>query len=85
MLVCECVVLCGRVVYVYDRACDYEKGADGLMLHTLTSPDVVTYELVPDDWTVSSLLLRIATAKRPQFHALIDTGALVTGRNDVDI
>jgi len=49
------------------------------MLYTLTSPEVVSYELVPDNWTVPSLLLRIATAKRPQFQALIDTGALVTG------
>ena len=58
--------------------CGYEKGSDGQMLHVLTSEQYMSCEFIPRDWTVDSLLERVATAE-PRFHALIDTGALITG------
>ena len=61
--------------------CGYEKGADGLMIHYLTNPDIVSYENIPSGWTPRSLLKRVAQAT-PPFYALIDTGALVTGMSN---
>ena len=58
--------------------CGYEKGSDGKMLHVLTDPDVVSVEIARVGWTVSSLLRHVASAE-PRLHALIDTGALITG------
>eukprot|EP00967_Tisochrysis_lutea_P092453 scaffold133291_cov31-Tisochrysis_lutea.AAC.4 len=59
-------------------ACGYELGSDGRMMHVLTSESFMSVDYVESGWTVSSLLARVATAE-PRFHALIDTGALVTG------
>eukprot|EP01083_Nonionella_stella_P030773 84290_1 len=64
--------------------CGYEKGTDGLMVATLTDPDVVNYSLIEPHWSVKSILDRIATAD-PPFHALIDTGALVTGMSNLQV
>ena len=44
----------------------------------LTDPDVVSVEIARVGWTVSSLLRHVASAE-PRLHALIDTGALITG------
>jgi Ca2+-binding EF-hand superfamily protein len=63
--------------------CDYEKGTDGMMVHVLTSSQMVGASYVEEDWSVRSLLKRVATqtnpAGEPMFQALIDTGALITG------
>ena len=59
--------------------CQYEKGSDGKMLHFLTSPEVMAYDILPTDWSVTSLLDRIALSVEPEYRALIDTGALITG------
>ena len=59
--------------------CQYEKGSDGKMLHFLTSPEVMAYDILPPDWSVTSLLDRIALSTEPEYRALIDTGALITG------
>ena len=56
--------------------CDYEKGADGFMIQTLTDPHVVQAQVLPEQWTVRQLLLQVAQARSPECHALIDTGAL---------
>ena len=48
------------------------------MLHTLTDPRIVSVHYAEEGWSVESLLMRIATARAPRFHALIDTGALIT-------
>ena len=58
--------------------CQYEKGSDGKMLHYLTSPEVMAYDMLPSDWSVTSLLDRIALSTEPEYRALIDTGALIT-------
>ena len=42
---------------------------------------VVSFEVFGADWTVTSLLDRIAVGG---FHALIDTGALITGLSNKD-
>eukprot|EP01063_Lacrimia_lanifica_P039595 TRINITY_DN8724_c1_g4_i1.p1 TRINITY_DN8724_c1_g4~~TRINITY_DN8724_c1_g4_i1.p1 ORF type:complete len:4579 (+),score=2099.61 TRINITY_DN8724_c1_g4_i1:248-13984(+) len=64
--------------------CDYEKCTDGQLIHTLTSPQIVSYHLVDKGWTVPSILDSIAN-QNPPFHALIDTGALITGLSNVEV
>jgi hypothetical protein len=58
--------------------CGFEKGSDGKMVRFLTDPSICSLESAPAGWTVTSLLQQIAAAE-PRFHALIDTGALITG------
>ena len=64
--------------------CNYAAGDDAKMLHVLTSTDNVTYNPLSLDWSVDSLLGEIANAN-PTFHALIDTGALVTGLTNLQV
>lgn len=64
--------------------CCYERGDDGKILTTLTSPQVCSIDLLPSDWTVVSVLDRVAQA-RPPYNALIDTGALVTGFTNLEV
>ncbi|CAE7661481.1 unnamed protein product [Symbiodinium pilosum] len=63
-------------------SCDFEPGSEGSIVHTLTNPEVVSFEVFGADWTVTSLLDRIAVGG---FHALIDTGALITGLSNKDV
>ena len=58
--------------------CGYELGSDGQMIHVLTNPSYVRVDFMASGWTVDTLLEYVATAA-PRFHALIDTGALITG------
>jgi hypothetical protein len=62
--------------------CGYEKGSDGLMLSTLTDPAIVSFEKIGDNWSVESLLKHIGNGK---YHALIDTGALITGKTNLEV
>ena len=64
--------------------CGYEKGSDGLMIHYMTDPLIVSQAVMDDGWTVKSLLIKIAT-HHPRIHALIDTGALITGMSNLDV
>ena len=64
--------------------CQYEKGSDGKMLHYLSSPEIMSQEELEPDWSVKSLLDRVARASPPA-HALIDTGALVTGMSNYEV
>ncbi|OEH80097.1 EF hand family protein [Cyclospora cayetanensis] len=59
--------------------CCYEAGTDGKVLRLLSSPSVVSWELLPPEWSVASLLQLVAAPREPPFHALIDTGALISG------
>ncbi|KAJ1425171.1 hypothetical protein B484DRAFT_93375, partial [Ochromonadaceae sp. CCMP2298] len=61
--------------------CQYERGSDGRVTHYLTSPSVVQSVSMPAGWDAHSLLDYIAKAD-PPFHALIDTGALITGMSN---
>ena len=58
-------------------------GSDGLIVHTLTDPNIVQCELINEGWTVTSLLNSIAS--NPNVHALIDTGALITGMSNLEV
>lgn len=66
-------------------SCQYEQGSDGCMMSYLTSTKIVTYEVIEPDWSVESLLLNIATKTNPPHHALIDTGALITGMSNREV
>eukprot|EP00048_Salpingoeca_helianthica_P023358 m.23852 g.23852 ORF g.23852 m.23852 type:complete len:4219 (+) comp8583_c1_seq1:2019-14675(+) len=57
--------------------CIYEPGSDGLVVHVLTSPEVTSC-VRKTNWSARSLLRDVATSD-PPVHALIDTGALITG------
>ncbi|GLE02888.1 hypothetical protein PINS_up011752 [Pythium insidiosum] len=57
--------------------CYYEPRSDGSIFTALTNPRIVSIERKVN-WSARSLLLDIARAN-PPFHALIDTGALITG------
>eukprot|EP00466_Bigelowiella_natans_P001199 jgi/Bigna1/76726/fgenesh1_pg.43_\ len=65
--------------------CHYEQGTDGKLINVLCDPDVMSVSFKDSGWTVKSLLRDIATAKAPGFHALIDTGALVTGMSNLEV
>lgn len=52
------------------------------MLHYLTSPTVVAFDVMDQGWTVKSLLHYIGNSS---FHALIDTGALITGMDNLQV
>jgi Ca2+-binding EF-hand superfamily protein len=64
--------------------CRYERGADAKMIHYLTAPAVMSHSFVRGDWTVDKVLKALASAY-PPFHALIDTGALVTGKTNLEV
>ena len=64
--------------------CCFEKGDDGKILRTLTSPAVASIDILESGWSVQSVLDRLAAAE-PPFHALIDTGALVTGFDNLGV
>lgn len=65
------------------NACRYEPLSDGGIFHALTDPKIVTIER-KWNWNATTLLLDIARAK-PPFHALIDTGALITGYDNAQV
>ena len=54
------------------------------MLRCLTSEQVVSYDFLPDTWSVHQLLDDIADAS-PPYHTLIDAGALITGLTNVQV
>eukprot|EP00941_MAST-03F_sp_MAST-3F-sp1_P005353 g5353.t1 len=65
--------------------CLYEPGSDGKILHTLCSQRVTTAEVKPN-WSAKSLLRDVAAGdKEGPFHALIDTGALITGMDNEQV
>ena len=63
--------------------CGYEKGVEGKVVTTLTDEKVVSYS-VHENWTVRQLLKEIAESV-PPVHALIDTGALITGMSNKQV
>lgn len=64
--------------------CFYEPGSDGKILSVLADPAVTSTELLPEGWTPLAVLERIAKAN-PPFHALIDTGALITNLDNEQV
>lgn len=63
--------------------CGYERGSEGKITNVLTDPKVVSYT-VQDEWSVEELLMDIAV-RDPPAHALIDTGALITGMSNLEV
>ncbi|KAG1698490.1 hypothetical protein DVH05_015030 [Phytophthora capsici] len=63
--------------------CYYEPRSDGSIFEALTNRRIVSIERKVD-WTARSLLLDIAHAQ-PPVHALIDTGALITGFDNQEV
>ena len=64
--------------------CLYEPGSDGKVVNVLCSPDIVSSHEVAPGWSAAKLLRTIAEHE-PPFHALIDTGALVTGMDNLEV
>lgn len=52
---------------------------------TVLDQKIVSHELLPNDWSVQTVLMRIAGAESPRYHALIDTGALITGYSNLEV
>ena len=61
------------------QPCGIEPGSDAKIINLLTDHAIVSrvYNL-PSPWSVESVLREIANMSEP-FHALIDSGAMVTG------
>ena len=64
--------------------CNYELGDQAKILHTLTDPAIMSHHTIDDDWSPSSVLTSIAQAE-PPYHALIDTGAVITGFTNFEV
>jgi hypothetical protein len=64
--------------------CHYAKGDDGRVLHVLTNERVTSVEPLPAGWDVVSVLSWVAN-RRPALHALIDTGAVITGKSNEEV
>jgi hypothetical protein len=64
--------------------CAFEKGDDGKILNTLTNPCVASITLLDSGWTVRNVLDHVSSAQ-PAYHALIDTGALITGFDNLAV
>ncbi|CAK9024379.1 unnamed protein product [Durusdinium trenchii] len=62
--------------------CFYEPGSDGQVTAVLTDPKVTSAEVCEPDWSPLKLLERVAQG---QFHALIDTGALITNMDNEQV
>lgn len=64
--------------------CQYEPGSDGQVVHVLTSKHVCSVAEKNSEWTAQSLLKDVAKST-PRAHALIDTGALITGMDNKEV
>ena len=65
------------------QPCLVEPGSDAKYVRVLGSSEYVKHTCVAD-WNVRKLLTWVATHS-PRFHALIDTGALVTGMENLQV
>eukprot|EP01038_Epipyxis_sp_PR26KG_P004458 gene4458-6304_t len=71
--------------------CGYEKGDDGMMLTTCLDRAITSYEIIMNEWSVDYLLSKIANPDKSddgsqiRYHALIDTGALITGYSNEEV
>jgi hypothetical protein len=78
--------------------CEFEYGSEAKIVKVLTTPHLIcplypdkpdntlckTIFTSKDSWSVSDVLLGIASAN-PPYHALIDTGALITGYSNEEV
>jgi len=69
--------------------CLYSAGDDGRVISTLSNTDVVSLHAF-NEWSPTGVLDVVAKARsddgeRPRYHALIDTGALITGMSNLEV
>ncbi len=73
--------------------CHFEKGSEGKILRSLTD-DAITSEAPiskalsqpgAPEWTVQGVLDQICQSEDPEYRALIDTGALITGYSNEEV
>ena len=64
--------------------CLYEPGSDGQIVNYLSNDAIVSSHELEPGWSAAKLL-RVIAAHEPPFHALIDTGALVTGMDNLEV
>jgi hypothetical protein len=65
--------------------CGFEPGCDASVLRVMTNPSVMSHHHLETGWDMLKLLQYVAQSQRPRFHALIDTGALITGMDNKDV
>lgn len=67
--------------------CDFEPGCEAEIVHVLASSTRTSLEILENDWNVERLLQGVAkgSATKGRYHALIDTGALITGMSNLDV
>jgi len=64
--------------------CGFEPGCQAKIVRVMTSPKFTKFSHLSPGWTVESLLTFVARHD-PPFHALIDTGALITGFSNKEV
>ncbi|KOO20988.1 hypothetical protein Ctob_000046 [Chrysochromulina tobinii] len=69
--------------------CEFEPGSEGEIVSTLTSANIMGASLLPKDWTADSVLDWIADEEKHHkgvsYNALIDVGALITGKTNLEV
>eukprot|EP00923_Selenidium_pygospionis_P045850 GHVN01079156.1.p1 GENE.GHVN01079156.1~~GHVN01079156.1.p1 ORF type:complete len:2019 (-),score=487.26 GHVN01079156.1:1940-7510(-) len=71
--------------------CEFEPGTDGEVVHLLTSPGLLTYQVLTDNECKPAILISYVARWRALnsvgqcANALIDTGALITGFSNLEV
>ena len=68
--------------------CHFEPGDEARILYALTRPDVTLESEVSrgvSEWSATTILDAIVSSHERPFHALIDTGALITGFTNEEV
>lgn len=65
--------------------CKYEEGCQSSIIEVCQSSRFTTFTKFDKKWDVEKLLTYVATHPSLTFHALIDTGALVTGMSNKEV
>jgi hypothetical protein len=69
------------------QPCRFENGSEGKVLRTLSAPQITTESVLSEaakEWDIKAFLDQVASGE-PKYHALIDTGALITGYSNADV
>uniref|UniRef100_A0A0G4G6D4 ubiquitinyl hydrolase 1 n=1 Tax=Chromera velia CCMP2878 TaxID=1169474 RepID=A0A0G4G6D4_9ALVE len=64
--------------------CSFEHMTDAKIIWTMTNPVICRAVPLKPNWRVSGVLTMVANAQ-PPYHALIDTGALITGLSNLEV
>ena len=69
------------------QPCHFETGSEGRVVHTLSVPSVTQESPLSiglKEWNIKNFLDKVASGN-PKYHALIDTGALITGYSNEQV